>query len=130
MDWPVGPARRVSDPPGALPNVKVGIMLMQPQLSQEEGVHRRADGDQSDLTFDLLAKLILHLKGGLEDTKCVDMVPIRRDDNGCFVIKRLQGQGCGSVPVDEVGKSHGVDTPMDQTQPANRVKVNVSLQDP
>ena len=30
-------------------------MLMQPQLSQEEGVHQRADGDQSDLTFDLLA---------------------------------------------------------------------------
>ena len=55
MDRPVGLARCVPDPPGALPNAKVGIMLMQPWLSQEEGVHRGADGDQSDLTFDLLA---------------------------------------------------------------------------
>ena len=86
---------------------------MQPRLSQEEGVRWRADGDQSDLTFDLLASLVLHLKGGLEDTECADMVPIGRDDNGCFIIKRLQGQRCGSVPVDEVGEGHGVDTPMD-----------------
>ena len=55
VDWLVGPAWRVPDPPGALPNAKVGIMLMQPQLSQEEGVCWCADGDQSDLTFDLLA---------------------------------------------------------------------------
>ena len=58
------------------------------------------------------------------------MVPIRCDDDGCFVIKRLQGQGCDSVPVDEVGESHGVDTPMDRTQPADGAKVNISLQDP
>ena len=58
------------------------------------------------------------------------MVPIRCDNDGCFIIKRLQGQGCGSVPVDEVGKGYGVDTPMDRTQPTDRVKVNVSLQDP
>ena len=54
-DWLVRPTWRVPDPPGALPNAKVGIMLMQPQLSQEEGVRWRADGDQSDLTFNLLA---------------------------------------------------------------------------
>ena len=60
----------------------------------------------------------------------MDTVPIRHDDDGCFVIKRLQGQGCGSVPVDEVGEGHGVNTPIDQTQPIDRVKVNVSLQDP
>ena len=58
------------------------------------------------------------------------MMPIRCDDNGCFVIKRLQGQGCGSVPVNEVGKGHDVSTPMDQTQPTDRVKVSISLQDP
>ena len=58
------------------------------------------------------------------------MVPIRCDNDGCFIIKRLQGQGYGSVPVNEVGEGHGVNTPMDQTQPTNRVKVNVSLQDP
>ena len=50
-----------------------------------------------------------------KDTECVDMVPIRCDNDGCFVIKRLQGQGCDSVPVDEVGEGHGVNTPMDQT---------------
>ena len=55
VDWLVGPAWCVPDLPDALPNAKVGIMLMQPQLSQEEGVHRCADGDQSDLTFNLLA---------------------------------------------------------------------------
>ena len=54
-DWLVGPAWCFPDPPDALPNVKVRIMLMQPQLSQEEGVHWCADGDQSDLTFNLLA---------------------------------------------------------------------------
>ena len=58
------------------------------------------------------------------------MVPIGCDDDGCFVIKRLQGQGCGSVPVDEVSESHGVNTPMDRTQPTDGVKVNISLQDP
>ena len=58
------------------------------------------------------------------------MVPIRCDNDGCFVIKRLQGQGCGNVPVNEVGEGYDVDTLMDQMQPANRVKVNVSLQDP
>ena len=56
--------------------------------------------------------------------------PIECDDDGCFVIKRLQGQECGSVPVDEVGEGHAVDTPMDRTQPTNRAKVNVSLKDP
>ena len=55
VDWFVDPTWCLPGPPGALPNMKVGIMLMQPQLSQEEGVHWCADGDQSDLTFNLLA---------------------------------------------------------------------------
>ena len=58
------------------------------------------------------------------------MVPIRCDDDGCFVIKRLQGQGCDNVPVNEVGEGYDVNTSIDQMQPTGRVKVNVSLQDP
>ena len=58
------------------------------------------------------------------------MVPIRHDNDGCFIIKRLQGQGCGSIPVNEVGEGHSVNTPMDQMQATDRVKVNISLQDP
>ena len=37
VDWLIGPTWHVPDLPGALPNVKVGIVLMQPQLFQEEG---------------------------------------------------------------------------------------------
>ena len=55
MDQLVGPTWHVFDLPDALSNVKVEIVLMQPQLSQEERVHWCADGDQSDLTFNLLA---------------------------------------------------------------------------
>ena len=57
------------------------------------------------------------------------MVPFSCDNNGCFVIKRLQGQRCDNVPVNEVGEGHGVDTPMDQMQSTSRVKLNISLQD-
>ena len=70
--------------------MKVRIVLVQPQLPQKEGVCWHADSDLADLAFNLLAKLILHLKGRFEDTKGLDLMSVRCDDNGCTIIERFQ----------------------------------------
>ena len=92
MDWLVGSTWHILDLPDTLPNVKVEIVLMQPFLLQKEGVCWHADGNHTDLTFNLLAELILHLKGGLEDTKGLDVISIRHDDDRCIIVKRFLSQ--------------------------------------
>ena len=58
------------------------------------------------------------------------MISVKCDDDRCIVIKRFQGQGSGSIPIDEVSKDYDINTSIDQTQSTGRVKVNISLQDP